>query len=75
LGVGRKELNSLLGEQKRSKKGTGEILTGLNLGLNLIAGYGDATVNGFWIGMFLREEIVTTFGSLKNFVNEIGNLF
>ena len=41
---------------------------------NLVAGYGDATDNGFWIGMFSKAQINNTFNSIQNFVNQIGNL-
>ena len=41
---------------------------------NLIVGYGDATYNGFWVGMFSKEEINNAFRTVQSFVDQIGNL-
>ncbi|OAG27029.1 hypothetical protein [Thermodesulfatator autotrophicus] len=42
---------------------------------NLISGYADATENGFWVGMFRREEIIYAFGSMQDFVDQVGRLY
>ncbi len=41
-------------------------------GTNLISGIGDATDNGFWIGMLRRDQIIKEFINLRNFVDWLG---
>ena len=42
---------------------------------NLISGVGDATENGFWIGMVKRADIVNKFQNLQTFADQLGSLF
>ena len=42
---------------------------------NLISGFGDASENGFWIGMLEKAQVNSTFGSFQNFANSFGQVF
>lgn len=42
---------------------------------NLISGVGDATENGFWVGMIKKDEIIRNFQNLQTFADQLGNLF
>lgn len=42
---------------------------------NLISGIGDATDNGFWIGMMKKSEIINKFTHLQLFLDQLGNMF
>ncbi len=42
---------------------------------NLISGIGEATENGFWIGMLKRDQIIRGFSSIQKFVDSLGQFF
>jgi len=42
---------------------------------NMTSGIGDASDNGFWIGMLNKDQVIAQFGSIQKFVDQLGNLF
>ena len=37
-------------------------------GMSLVAGIGNATIRGFWVGLLQRSQIISKFSSIDNFL-------